>query len=269
MSDEWNTVNMKSGKGGVLREIEVLRKQYADHRSTLERLAEDAPTENLAKRYRELVRELEDSMARIADLEMGVASGSSEIPSDDERFEPEPYRGREEPRDRESSSPGGLRTLFIVLAGIFMIAVLGLLLWNWAFDGADSIDAPDRIAENETVAPPLPEPPPVEAEPELEVTPTVQEYGALRRGARAARQFEVVNNTDATLPIQVERSDCRCLWFEYADTIPPRGTTTLTVTVDGAKAPVGALRETVRIATRTEPPMTTTLEVRAAIGETQ
>lgn len=266
MAEEWNTVNIKPGKGGVLREIEILRKQYADHRTTLERLAEDAPTENLAARYRELIRELEASMARIADLEMGVATDSEALPSPDDRFEVAPPRRADVSHHVPPSSASGMRTLFIVLAGIFMVAVLGLLLWNWAFDGTGTADEREPVTATRIVPPPEPDPVPVEAVPDLEITPEVQEFGNVRRGARAARQFEVANNTDATLPIQVERSDCRCLWFEYADTIPPRGTTTLTVTVDGAKAPIGQLRETVRIATRTEPPISATLDVRANIG---
>ncbi|MFN2442776.1 MAG: hypothetical protein ABR517_08840, partial [Thermoanaerobaculia bacterium] len=75
MSDEWNTVNIRPGKGGILREIDVLRRRYADHHSTLERLAADAPTEHLARRYRQLIGELESSMARVEELEMGAPEG--------------------------------------------------------------------------------------------------------------------------------------------------------------------------------------------------
>ena len=262
MSDEWNTVNIRPGAGGVLREIDLLRRRYADHRSTLERLAADAPTEQLARRYRQLIGELEASMARIAELEMGSPDDPNAEPLDDD-----------DPRWRESEQAAPpheerprrvLSTVLVGLAAVFIIGVLGLLAWNWIRGGAEP-QAPASIvepAEREPVIEPDPEP----REIALSATPDQQSYGELRRGTRAVRQFEIANNTDETLPISVLRSDCRCLWFEYADTIPPRGTTTLTVTVDGAKAPAGTLRETIQIVSKTDPPVTIAVEVVAEIN---
>ncbi|MFN2239909.1 MAG: DUF1573 domain-containing protein [Thermoanaerobaculia bacterium] len=262
MSDEWNTVNIRPGAGGVLREIDLLRRRYADHRSTLERLASDAPTEQLARRYRQLIGELEASMARIAELEMGRADDPSAEPLDDHDprwHEPEEAVAFEEERPRR-----GLSTVLVVLAAAFIVGVLGLFAWNWIRGGAES-DAPASIVEPSEREPVI-EPDSVHQEVVLSASPDQQHYGELRRGTRAVRQFEIANNTNETLPISVLRSDCRCLWFEYADTIPPRGTTTLTVTVDGAKAPAGTLRETVQIVSKTDPPVTIAVEVVADIG---
>ncbi|MFN2441642.1 MAG: DUF1573 domain-containing protein, partial [Thermoanaerobaculia bacterium] len=156
------------------------------------------------------------------------------------------------------------RGILIAIAGVFMIGVLGLLAWNW-------IGGSEGNEDSAVIVEPSDEEPVVESdlvarEPSLSASPDQQSFGELRRGTRAVRQFEISNNTDDTLPITVLRSDCRCLWFEYADTIPPRGTTTLTVTVDAAKAPAGTLRESVRIVSRTEPPITVAVEVIAEIG---
>jgi hypothetical protein len=258
MSDDWNTVNIRPGTG-VLREIDVLRRRYADHRSTLERLAADAPTEHLARRYRQLIGELEASMARIAELEMGRPDDPDAELDDgqDPRWsEPAAAVPLDEDRSRRA-----LPKILVTLAVLFIVGVVGLFVWNW-IRGVEP-DDPAVIVESSEQEPMI-EPDPMAFS--LSATPDQQSYGELRRGTRAVRQFEIANNTDQTLPISVLRSDCRCLWFEYADTIPPRGTTTLTVTVDGAKAPVGTLRETVQIVSKTDPPVTIAVEVVAEIG---
>lgn len=262
MSDEWNTVNIRPGAGGVLREIDLLRRRYADHRSTLERLAADAPTENLARRYRQLIGELESSMARIEELEMGRSDDpdAEHLDDQDPRWR-EPASGA--PVDEEHPRRG-VPAILVILAAAFIIGLLGLLAWNWIRGDAEP-EAPATIVEPSERTPVI-EPDALPREISLSATPDQQSYGELRRGTRAVRQFEIANNTDETLPITVLRSDCRCLWFEYADTIPPRGTTTLTVTVDGAKAPPGTLRETIQIVTKTDPPVTIAVEVVAEIN---
>ena len=63
------------------------------------------------------------------------------------------------------------------------------------------------------------------------------------------------------MTIKAQRSQCRCLWFEYADTIPPQGSTTVTVTVDGSKARQGPLHETVQVVSKTDAAVTTSFEV--------
>lgn len=260
MSDEWNTVNIRPGAGGVLREIDLLRRRYADHRSTLERLAADAPTEQLARRYRQLIGELEASMARIAELEMGSEEDRNAEPLDDH----DPRWREPEEAVTADESPRRALPILVALAALFIIGVIGLFAWNWVRGDAEP-ESPAAIVEPSEREPAI-EPDPAAQEVALTATPDQQSYGELRRGTRAVRQFEIANNTDETLPISVLRSDCRCLWFEYADTIPPRGTTTLTVTVDGAKAPEGTLRETIQIVSKTEPPVTIAVEVVAEVN---
>jgi hypothetical protein len=269
MADEWNTVNIKPGKGGVVRDIDLLRKRYSDHRSMLERLAADAPSEHMARRYRDLVAEVDAAVAKLDALESEPESAVPvAAPVRDARgarswSDAPPYARADDdpPKPRRAST--GARTLLILIAGLFMIGILALLFWSWL--NADEPETPIVRPETtltETTAPAVPEP---EPETDLAVDPETHDYGTIRRGARAARQFEIQNQTDATLGIQVERSACRCLWFEYADTIPARGTTTLTVTVDAAKVPPGPLSETVEVTTKTDPPASTTFTVKANV----
>ncbi len=277
MDDDWKTVNYKPGKGGVIREIDLLRRRYADHRSALENLAADAPTEHLARRYRDVIADVDAAVSKLDALEGEPVSAhpGAPLPSREARASETPVaetRGARSWSDAppyESSAaetqqprrPGGGRALLILLAGLFMIGVLALLFWNWLRG-----DAPEaQVVRPETTLTETAAPPPAEAEPDLSIAPETQDYGTIRRGSRAARQFEIQNQTDATLPVGVRRSACRCLWFEYADTIPARGTTTLTVTIDAAKVPPGRLRETVEVATRSDPPVVAKFTVTADI----
>lgn len=261
MSDEWNTVNIRPGKGGVLREIDLLRRRYHEHRTTLERLATDAPTEHLAGRYRELIAELDASMARIADLEMG---GTEPPPPPRSPASTQPIAA---PYDMVEPERGQrpLRLFLLLAAGIAAVALLGWLAWSRA-GGESAPPEPVRTTPvvETTATAPVTDPP--LAEDPMTIQPAAHDYGSVGRGARAARQFEIANNTDEPLAIQVRRAECRCLWFEYADTIPPRGTATLTVTVDGSKAPPGPLRQRVDIVSATDPGVAATFEVTAAIG---
>ena len=117
--------------------------------------------------------------------------------------------------------------------------------------------------ETETVAEEEPAPPVRVAS--LQIEPVSHDYGVVRKGTRAARQFEIVNTTDAPMTIAVARSNCRCLYYDYADVVPPKGRETLTVTIDGAKADAGPLRESVRVSSERDPAAETTFDVTATI----
>ncbi|HUP63740.1 MAG TPA: DUF1573 domain-containing protein [Thermoanaerobaculia bacterium] len=255
MPDDWNKVDIRGGQGGTLREIDLLRKRYADHRATLERLAADSPSERLAAGYAQLIGELDVAVARLQDLDAPFQPEPPPLPPP--RWSEAPHRSAATPLGEVRQPPRTGRLIFAV-ATLLLIAAIGAFTWNWL---KDQPEEPDELV----TTPLVPEPAIEEAVAGLSITPEVHEYGTLRRGARGARQFEILNNSDTTLPVQVERSACRCLWFEYADTIPPRGTTTLTVTVDASKAPAGTLRETIEVVSRTEPPVSASFEVVAEI----
>src|SRR5215218_5968275 len=77
MSDDFGTVNVKRGERS--KEIDALRQQYGHHREALMRMVADAPTELLAKEYQRLVRELDNSLRKLDELEGRTAvEGSDE-----------------------------------------------------------------------------------------------------------------------------------------------------------------------------------------------
>ncbi|MGA7617117.1 MAG: hypothetical protein WBX15_18275, partial [Thermoanaerobaculia bacterium] len=57
MPEDYGTMNLKRHQA-LGREIEVLRRRYADHDQALARLEAEAPTEHLARRYGELREEI-------------------------------------------------------------------------------------------------------------------------------------------------------------------------------------------------------------------
>jgi hypothetical protein len=99
----------------------------------------------------------------------------------------------------------------------------------------------------------------------LAVTPAIADYGTIRKGTRAVRQVEVTNTTDKQVDYTVSRSQCRCLYYEYAGKLAPKKKETLSVTVDGAKAKAGSLSETLTIAAKKDPSMTSSFQVNATI----
>jgi hypothetical protein len=266
MTEDLETVN--GGARTMSRDIDALRQRYLEHRQALERLVANAPTETLAQRYRQVIAEIDAAVQKLADLERGIDPAAAAPAALDKEFAgrrtaPGLKSIRSDPQTAplpavESTGP---RTILILVIGVVVLAVLGYFIWRFATRD-DQAGPGTTTAVSETQAPVSTAPP---VKPALSVDPQTQDYGIVSRGSRATRQFELLNNTDQPMTIRAQRSDCRCLWFEYSDTIPPQGSTTMTVTVDGAKAPSGPLHETVEVALRTDPKITTTFEVVADI----
>ena len=95
------------------------------------------------------------------------------------------------------------------------------------------------VVETATVAP--------VASSNLVVTPDAHDFGTIRKGTRAVRQFRIENHSDKAMTVAIKRAQCRCLWFDYDSKIAAHQTTILAVTVDGAKAKVGPLNEAVAV----------------------
>ena len=93
----------------------------------------------------------------------------------------------------------------------------------------------------------------------------IADYGVIRKGTRAVRQFEVFNNGATPITIQVARSSCRCLFYDYHDKVAPQKKETITVTVDGAKAKTGPLREMLPVTVKGNPSLHGELTVQATI----
>jgi uncharacterized protein DUF1573 len=265
MTEDFETVNGKARM--MARDIDALRQRYLEHRQSLERLAADAPTETLAQRYRQVIAEIDSAVQKLADLERGIDPAAAAAAPDKDFAGRRTAPGLKSLRSDPQTAPlppvesTGPRTILILVIGVVVLAVLGYFIWRFAT--RDDQTGPATTTSVSETQPPVSTAPPAKSA--LTVDPQTQDYGVVSRGSRATRQFELLNNTDQPMTIRAQRSDCRCLWFEYSDTIPPQGSTTMTVTVDGAKAPSGPLHETVEVALRTDPKITTTFEVVADI----
>lgn len=269
MADEFGTVNLK--RGDRAREIEMIRQQYRKHRDALALMASDAPTERLAAEYRRLVGEIDSSFSKLDELEKRGALPDTQPMLDSPK--------RTEPGTRPLVAPPVLdgsdemaastqtRLIGIILGGVIVLGFIGWILWRASSDGrANSPAAAERTAVTETAAPETDITPatPLIAE-ALSAEPPVHDYGIIRKGTRAARQFEIANSTDTPVTIQVERSECRCLFYDYASLVPPKGKETITVTVDGAKGKAGNLSESITVSSKADKTIGTTLQINAVI----
>lgn len=277
MSDDFGTVNARRGERA--REIEVLRQQYRGHRETLMRLISDAPTEHLATEYQRLIGSIDMSLAKLDELEGKPADTATlrqnTFAADRPLVSPRSSGGAPpvmyEPEPPAANNGSRMRVALIVAAGLIVLALIGWLIMRASGDRR----APRPITEttatqpitegSDTAATPAPVTPAPATGAVLKVVPGVADYGTIRRGTRAVRQFEVSNATAEPMTITVARSQCRCLYYDYAGKVPAKGKETITVTVDGAKAKAGALQETLEVAAKGVAGATTQIGVRAVI----
>lgn len=288
MSDDFGTVNVNRGQRA--REIEVMRAHYRRHREALRSMAADAPTETLASAYQRLIQNIDTSLTKLDDLE-GRGTGSLPLaaplpppPAADEplrlktdtdrppahtMYEDDEATHTDYVPPYDEGRGGGMSRLALMIgATLLVLGVIGWLVWRGSSDRQpasaiveQSTDANDtapvtEVPATNTIAP---------ASAELTMTPGVQNYGTIRKGTRATRQFEINNRTDAPLTVSVSRSACRCLFYEYVELVPPKGKESVTVTIDGARAKVGELRETIKVTSKRDPGISTTFEVQAEI----
>jgi len=285
MSDDFGTVNVK--RGDRAREIEVLRQHYRTHRETLVRMVPDAPTEQLAAEYQRLVASIDASLRKLDELEgKGTASGTVAVPNpsynETQRMgtapgnrplvssEPVTDHGianYDVPIDRPSNN--GSRMLLMMLIAVAVLGVIGWLIWRASSDKKTTtpqvIEQPPSTTSPDTVTTAAPAAPVAAAS--IHIAPEVADYGTIRKGTRAVRQFEITNMSSTPLTITVARSACRCLYYEY-DTkvkLAPKAKEALTVTVDGARAKAGALNESIAVTSKDDPNATGTIGVRAVI----
>lgn len=190
---------------------------------------------------------------------------------------PLPDVGMYEPPLEEPRSSS--RVLLIVAIGVVVLGIIGWLMWRASDRGATKpiVEAPATTAtqpvsdtaavDTGTIVPAAPEPAATTpaAAGALRVTPALQDYGTIRKGTRAVRQFEVTNTTAAPITITVARSQCKCLYYEYAAPLAAKKKGTITVTVDGARAPAGDLRETLAVRAKSDPSVQAQLEISATI----
>ncbi len=285
-SDDFGTINARRGERA--REIEVMRQHYRQHRDALQRMSADAPTEHLASEYQRLIVEIDRSLVKLEELEGKTAMPPTAPPAH------EPAKPHGDPLSRRMTHPASRplvhdelaeapdippadagearsRLPLIIAAAVVALALIGWLIWRASDRGADPVVeeqpavvtdtvAPGTTAADDTIAP-AGEPIPTG----LAATPDTHDFGVVRKGTRATRQYELANTTDEPMSITVARSACRCLYYEHAPVIPPQAKENLTVTIDGARAKAGELREQIRITSKADAAVATTIDVNATV----
>jgi len=285
MSDDFGTVSVK--RGDRAREIEVLRQQYRTHRESLGRLAADAPTEALAAEYQRLIASIDASMRKLDELEGRPASGDL---GDTQKMSTSPGMrplagtpttpplssplsgGRYEPAVNETASSTP-RMLLIVIGGLIVLGIIGWLIFRASSDrhpktGPITETTATTITNATGTESPITPAPVTTAEASagvLKIAPAVNDYGVIRKGTRVVRQFALTNSGTTPLDIQIARSNCRCLFYEYNAKVAPGKKETITVAVDGARAKPGAIDEHIAVTAKSDPSISATLEVRGTV----
>lgn len=283
MSDDFGTVSVR--RGDRAREIEMMRQRYRAHRDALQRMVADAPTDHLSAEYQRLIGDLDASLAKLDELEGGSGTAAAPPPPPPPRATmsagERPLTGLpSDPHDQPTvigapASPNpGSRVAIIIIGGVIVLAAIVFLIWRGSEGKGTTpvVESPSVTGTADTVAPSTaPEVTPAAtqttapAASALKITPLIADYGVIRKGTRAVRQFEVFNKGTAPISIQVARSSCRCLFYDYHDKVAPEKKETITVTVDGAKAKEGPLRETLAVTVKGNASLRGELTVQATI----
>ena len=284
MPEEFGTVNLKAG--AQTREIELLRRHYRTHRENLQKLVSDAPTEYLASEYSRLIADIDLAVKKLDEIEGRPAGSppSATTLTDTPNPTAKPVTGAgSRPLMRTGETPIGTtsyvppppaearsRVAMILIAGVVVLGIIGWLIWR----ASSERKVPTPVVEQQPVssatnnAPPpaiTPAPAPVAAAAALKITPAAADYGSIRKGTRAVRQFTITNTSTAPIEIAVARSSCRCLYYDYNSKLPAKGQETITVTIDGARAKAGPLQEQIEVHARKDPSISGTMSVRARI----
>ncbi|HEY8183927.1 MAG TPA: DUF1573 domain-containing protein [Thermoanaerobaculia bacterium] len=274
MPEEFGTVNLKAGT--QQREIELLRRHYRSHKEALIKMMGDAPSEHLAGEYQKLIAEIEMAVRKLDELE-GKTTPAPSLSDTNPSIKVNPPGNRPLVRTVDSSMPpppaamayeppspraAQNRVVIILLAGLIVLGIIGWLIWRAS---TDRKTAAPVVEQQPVSAPPpavTPAPRPVES---LKVAPASADYGTIRKGTRAVRQFQVTNTGDTAVDIEVTRSACRCLFYDYNGKLPAKGQETITVTVDGARAKAGTLQELVDVHAKRDPSVRAAFTVQATI----
>lgn len=286
MADEFGTMNIR--RGGGTRDLEVLRKHYQQHRETLRQLAAEAPSEFLAGEYQRLIRDIDLSLKKVDELEgrgsaaplsaaaAGLAAGGAAGSADNQptmklnagsrplASPPVHYGERMTP----SSAPSPATRVALILAvGVVVLGLVGWLIWRASTNRGDEAPAaePQVVTNTEPIVEPGTIEPASLASDALKIVPPDVKFGTVRKGTRVVRQIEITNTSDQAIAISLDRSNCRCLFYEYADEIAPKAKESITISLDGARAKVGELRETIGVTSKSDPTVKTAFNVAANI----
>ena len=235
------------------------------------RRADHAREMEVLRKHREsLVKMLADVDAQIHELELGAPDTPGSRPlvttSDYDYEETIP----------PTQPGGGLRVILILGAAFLGLALIGWLIWRASSDRPaatgtvieETTTAAEETGTTALATAPESEPVATTASPAaatMKIAPRSHDYGLVRKGTRATRQFQFTNTSDDPVTIAVSRSGCRCLYYEYEALVPPKASESITVTVDGAKAKAGTLRETIKVSAKANPAIGTSFDVIATI----
>ena len=238
-------------------------------------LVSDAPTELLAAHYRRVIADIDVALAKMEGPDAPPAPVPPPIRTSNPRTDAGTRPLVTPSIDHDSTvndyasdaSDSRARLLLIAVAAVLALGAIGWLIWR-ASDKPKTgtvVEQPTATttttAEDDAPVTPLA---PAGGRPLL-VTPDSVDYGIVRKGTRVTRQYEITNNSNEPLTPQVSRSTCRCLYYEHAPVIPPKAKESLTVTIDGAKAKVGPLLESIRVTSKSDPSVVTTFDVTATV----
>jgi hypothetical protein len=279
--EEWSDREIDRG-AALDREVERLRSVYRDHAETLSKLASSSPSKQLARRYQELIADINKAIVGLDEVDPDViARRSAErpiVPAEPAPAHPPVPPPAPSAADRRQESPAHhdpperpilsstysasapaageeegtlLRIVLIIGLAIVLLGVLALFVWKFSGDRtpatAEKPAAPAPVAApppKEEPVTPAPEPKPESA---LSVTPQQQDFGTIEKGSSAVRTFELANRGKVAITLELSRSKCRCLWYDPPKNLSAGGRGTLTVRLDGSRAPAGPLAESVEI----------------------
>lgn len=293
--EEWSDREIDRG-AALDREVDRLRGVYRDHAETLSRLAASSPSKQLARRYQELIAEINKAIVGLDEVDPDViARRSAERPivtSDPVIPEPTPPPPREPAPDQRRQAPPErpilssytvaapepeaddgtvLRVALIIGLAIVILGVLALFVWKFSGDrppaGKPEPETTATASPGATPADDEPVTPAPEPKPEslLGVAPQQQDFGVIAKGTSAVRTFELSNRGKSALTLDISRSKCRCLWYDPPRELPAGGRGTLTVRVDGSRAPAGPLAESIEITAKGEPRAVVVVEITADV----
>ncbi len=246
MSDDFGTISAR--RGDRAKEIEVLRK----HRESLVKMLADVDQE-------------------LKELEIFDNPGARPLVTTTPDYD--------EPMGSEPSPGAGPRVVLILGAALLALVLIAWMIWRASSDrpaktstvveettaATTTTEEPTTAAETTTAPATIAEVPTPTTANALSVAPASRDYGLVRKGTRVTRQFEVANNSEEPMSINVARSACRCLYYEHAPVIPPKAKESITVTVDGAKASAGTLRESIKVSAKSDPSVSASFDVIATV----
>ena len=283
MDKDWSTINVQSDQ--VFGRDEETRQRLLHHREALTSLIQSAPTEELARRYSDLRSEIQQSIQRIDDQSRagaGAASSAAASPPDAASARPgswtntrpyEPEVGL--PATATEAAPQNNRAIILLLVGLVALSAFGLLGWRYlrrqdggkAGEPAAASTTTESTADSRIVETPhaaSTDRAAVAAD-GLLVTPANLSFGKVRKGTRIVKKFQIANNSSEPLTISAGRSQCHCLWFQFASKVPAGSKVPLSVTLDGARAKKGAVNETITMSSKEHPDEKSTFGVTANV----